>query len=94
MMGFGIGIFFFLSNNWEIQPQKFPILSQIGMTWMRMRPELGLEQIHPNDIAGIADLALPFSIALTLECWRRKVNSGEHFVWADVLPNPGDYPVE
>ena len=72
LMGFGNGIFFFLSNNWVVQPQKFQLLSQIGMAWMRVRPDLGLEAMHPNDFAGIAALALPFSLALTLEFWRRK----------------------
>ena len=72
LMGFGIGIFYFLSNNWETQPQKFQILSQFGIGWMRIRPNLGLEAMPLNDFAGIANLALPFSIALTLDWWRRK----------------------
>ena len=71
LMGFGISIYFFLSNNWEVQPQKFQLLSQIGVAWMRIRPDLGLVAIHPNDVAGIAGLTLPFSIALTIECRRR-----------------------
>jgi O-antigen ligase len=76
LMGFGIGIFFFLSNNWEGQPQKFQLLSQIGMAWMRIRPNLNLEAMHPNYIAGIAVLSFPFSIALTLKYCRRKSVAG------------------
>lgn len=76
LLGFGISIFFFLSNNWEVQPQKFQLLSRIGTAWMRVRPNLNLEAVHPNDIAGIAGLTLPFSIALVLDCWRRKAVLG------------------
>ena len=72
LMGVGISIYFFLSNNWEIQPLKVQLLSQIGIAWMRIRPNLPLESIHPNDIAGIAVIALPFSLALTLRFSRRK----------------------
>jgi hypothetical protein len=51
-MGFGIGIFFFLSNNWEIQPQKFQLLSQVGIAWMRIRLNWGLEAIHRMILLG------------------------------------------
>ena len=71
LMGFGIGVYFFLSNNWEVQPQKFQLLSQIGRSWMQVRPNLGLVAIHPNDIAGIAGMTLPFSLALALEYRKR-----------------------
>jgi O-antigen ligase len=70
LLGFGAGIFFFLSNDWGLQPQKFQFLSQIGIAWMRIRPNLGLKT--PNELTGIVVLAMPFSIALTLECWRKK----------------------
>jgi O-antigen ligase len=72
LMGFGMCIFFFLSNNWEVQIHKFQLLSQIGIAWMRVRPDLGLQAFNPNDLGGIAALTLPFSITLTRECWRRK----------------------
>ena len=72
LLGIGIGIFFFLSNNWDVQAQKFQLLSQIGSAWMRIRPNLRLAVIHPNDVAGISGLTLPFSIALTLDFSRKK----------------------
>ena len=72
LIGFGISIYFLLSNNWEVQSQKFQIISQIGIAWMRVRPNLALPGIHPNDIAGIAAITLPFSVALTLRFWRSR----------------------
>ena len=72
ILGVGIGIFFFLSNNWDVQAQKFQLLSQIGSAWMRIRPNLRLAVIHPNDVAGISGLSLPFSFALTLDFRRKK----------------------
>jgi hypothetical protein len=72
-MGFGVSIFFFLSDTWELQAQKFQLFNLIGSIWMQIRPNLGLTPLHPNDIAGVADLALPFAIALTLEFRRRKL---------------------
>ena len=71
LLGSGISIYFFLSNNWQIQPQKFAFITQIGTAWMRIRPNLILETIHPNDIAGISVIVLPFSLALTLRFWKR-----------------------
>ena len=72
LLGIGIGIFFFLSNNWDVQAQKFQLLSQIGSAWMRIRPNLRLAGFHSNDVAGISGLTLPFSIALTLDFRRKK----------------------
>jgi O-antigen ligase len=72
LLGFGICIYFFLSNNWEVQSQKFRIISQIGIAWMRIRPNITLVGIHPNDIAGIAAMTLPFSLAVTFRFWMRK----------------------
>ncbi len=71
LLGFGISIYFFLSNNWQVQPQKFAFITQLGTAWMRVRPNLILASIHPNDIAGIAVIVLPFSLALTLRFWKK-----------------------
>ena len=79
LLGCGISIYFFLSNNWEVQPQKFRLLSQIGIAWMQVRSNIRWVAIHPNDIAGIASLTLPFSLALALECWKRKSALGSIF---------------
>ena len=76
LLGFGIGIFFILSNNWEVHPAEFKIFSQIGMAWMHIRPNLNLEATYPSDMAGIPALALPFSVALTFESWRKKSTLG------------------
>jgi len=72
LLGFGIGIFFFLSNNWEEQQVKFRLISRIGVFWMQIRPKFNLKALHPNDVAGIASIAVPFSLALTLEYYKRK----------------------
>jgi O-antigen ligase len=77
LLGLGIGIYFFFSNNWELQPQKFILISQVGLAWMRIRPDLNLVSINPNDIAGIASITVPFSLAIALRFFRRK-----SYVWS------------
>lgn len=72
LVGLGIGIFFFLSNDWEEQQVKFQFISRIGAFWMQIRPNFNLKALHPNDVAGIASIAVPFSLALTLEYYKRK----------------------
>jgi O-antigen ligase len=72
LMGLGISFYFFLSNNWEVQQIKFQVLNQIGIAWMHLRPDLPLTAIHPNDVAGLTGLSLPFSIALMIRYFRRK----------------------
>lgn len=72
LLGLGVGVFFFLSNNWEEQQVKFQLISRIGEFWMQIRPDFNLIALHPNDVAGIASIAVPFSLALTLEYCKRK----------------------
>ncbi len=72
LLGLVLCVYFFLCNDWEAQPQKFILISQLGKTWMRIRPNINLISINPNDIAGIAALILPFSFALILQFWRKK----------------------
>lgn len=76
LIGFVISIYFLLSNNWMLVPQKFALISQIGISLMKIRPQLALGAIHPNDTAGMAGIALPFSIALVLEYREKKSSLG------------------
>ncbi len=72
LVGLGIAIFFFLSNNWLEQQVKFQLITRIGAFWMQIRPDFHLKALHPNDVAGIASIAAPFSLALTFEYYKRK----------------------
>ena len=72
LLGLVLSVYFFLCNDWEAQPQKFILISQLGEAWMRIRPNLNQISLNPNDIAGIAVLTLPFSFALILRFWRKK----------------------
>ena len=72
LLGLALSVYFFLCNDWEAQPQKFILISQLGEAWMRIRPNLNQISLNPNDIAGNAVLTLPFSFALILRFWRKK----------------------
>ena len=72
VLGLVVSIFFLLSNNWLVELQKFQFITAIGIAWMKIRPDLGLESLIPNDIAGIAAMTLPFSIVLSIEFHMRK----------------------
>jgi len=80
LLGLGISIYFFLSNDWEAQPQKVFVISQLGEAWMRIRPDINLVNVNPNDIAGIADITFAFSFTLILRFWRKK-----SYVWGSLF---------
>lgn len=72
LVGVGIAIFYLLTNDWNVQPAKIDSIHRIGFWWMTIRPLVEAEAVHPNDVAGISTIMLPFSIALGVRVWREK----------------------
>jgi hypothetical protein len=68
----GFGLYYILSNHWTDIPQQLQLFSQKILTLMQIRPSPGMDEMYVNDIVDAIDLVLPFSIALTIHCWRRK----------------------
>jgi O-antigen ligase len=70
----GFSLYSFLSNHWTDIPQQILRFSQKILTLLRIRPASSMQEIYLNDIVDAIDLVLPFSIALTIHCWRRKAH--------------------
>lgn len=62
-------VYFFLTHNWQVEPAKLALLNRIGLAWMAVRPTLPTHVLHPNVVAGITALTLPF---LAAAGWRAR----------------------
>src|SRR5512133_2350236 len=59
-IGVGISIYFFLTHDFVTLPRKLQIVNHIGRWIMQVRPQVAWKPIHPNYVAGIAAITLPF----------------------------------
>ena len=59
-----VSVYYFLSHDWDASPAKIEALNRIGLAWMDMRPELPLRALHPNVVAGMAAMTVPFLVAV------------------------------
>ncbi|VAW31314.1 hypothetical protein MNBD_CHLOROFLEXI01-4594, partial [hydrothermal vent metagenome] len=71
-LGASIAIYFVMSNNWRQWPAEIGLFNQIGGMWMSLRPSLPLPVLHPNTLAGMMALLLPFNIAFGIYAWRQR----------------------
>lgn len=67
-----VGIYFLLSNNWQVIPADIAVLQRLALRWMRIRPNLHLVGIHPNAAGGILAVLIPYLLAFAIYGWRRK----------------------
>lgn len=67
-----LAIYFVFSNNWQMWPSEIGFFNRIGAMWMGIRPSFGLPVLHPNTLAGMMALLLPFTVAFGLFAWRKK----------------------
>lgn len=86
LIGAGVGLFYLTQTNFTDYPLKIGVLDQIAAAIHRASPQLGLYTPHPNLMAGILLLALPFAAALAYQSWRTKnyvelVVSGAFTLW-------------
>jgi O-antigen ligase len=72
LLGVGIALYYLLTNDWGIYPSRIEILNQTGVGWMAIRPTIQSEMIHPNTVAGIIGMALPFLLASSLYALRNR----------------------
>jgi O-antigen ligase len=70
--GFIFSLFFWLTQNWGIQPVKFIWLSRVGTWWEAYRPDLGIQGMQPNIAAGILAVLIPIAGVSLLTAWEQK----------------------
>lgn len=61
-VGVGTSLYYFLTHDFVAAPRKLEIVNDIGRWVMSVRPQTAWTQIHPNYVAGIIAVTIPFII--------------------------------
>jgi len=60
VIGAGISIYYFITHDFVAVPRKFEFVNRMGSFLMGIQPQTGWRPIHPNYIAGIVSVTVPF----------------------------------
>ena len=71
-IGVGVALYYFLTYDFIASPRKLEFVNFFGRWLMGIRPETGWTSIHPNYVAGIVAICVPFALYPTLEYRRSK----------------------
>lgn len=58
--GIGISLYYFLTHDFIVLPRKLEFVNRLGLWIMTVRPQTGWTPIHPNYVAGMIALTVPF----------------------------------
>ena len=72
VVGAGFAVYFLLTNDWQLQQTKIPLISQIGLWWMSVRPSLQAPLMHPNNVASILAVLLPFNLHTLIDARKQR----------------------
>ena len=72
-VGVGVSLYYFLTHDFIALPRKIAFVNEIGRWMMSIRPQTGWMPIHPNYVAGVIVITVPFILYPLLEY--RKKNS-------------------
>jgi hypothetical protein len=75
LVGVGVSLQFFLTYDFIHAPRKLDIVNVIGRWIAESRPSSGWTSPHPNYVAGIAAISIPFGIYPILELANKKQKS-------------------
>lgn len=70
-LGLGVALFFLLTHDWEASPAKFALVGALAQRLVAIRPQSGLQPLHPNVAGGLMAILAPYQIALALR-WARQ----------------------
>lgn len=71
-VGAGVAVFYLTQTNFADYPTKIGLLNQIGFALHKISPQFGFHTPHPNLMAGIILLALPFAAGFAYDAARNK----------------------
>lgn len=71
-VGAGVAVFYLTQTDFDAHPTKIALLNEIGSALHRLTPQLAFHNPHPNLMAGILLLALPFALGLVYDATRHK----------------------
>lgn len=59
-IGAGTAVYYFLTHDFVALPRKLELVNQVGRWIMTVRPQTGWTPIHPNYVAGMIAITVPF----------------------------------
>ena len=78
--GVGVSLYFFLTHDFVTLPRKLEYVNRIGRWIMDTRPQTGWKPIHPNYIAGMIAITVPFIIYPSLDFRKKNAKIPEWFL--------------
>ena len=81
-IGVGVSIYYFLTHDFVALPRKLELVNQLGRWIMDIRPQTGWKPIHPNYVAGMIAITVPFIIYPLLDFRSRNENIPSLFLLA------------
>lgn len=61
-LGIGVSLYYFLTHDFIATPRKLEFVNQLGRWIMGIRPQTGWTPIHPNYVAGMIAITVPFIV--------------------------------
>ena len=59
-VGVGVSLYFFLTHDFVAIPRKLEIVNLLGRWFMSVRPQTAWKPVHPNYVAGMIAVTVPF----------------------------------
>ncbi|MBI4761683.1 MAG: tetratricopeptide repeat protein [Chloroflexota bacterium] len=59
-LGVGVALYFFLTHDFVALPRRLEMVNRLGRWMMSIRPQTGWTPIHPNYVAGMIAITVPF----------------------------------
>lgn len=83
-IGVGVSLHYFLTYDFIAAPRKLEIVNRIGRWIMTVRPHSSWTSIHPNYVAGMVAVTVPFVLYPVLE-FKKNGRSIPSFVWVLIV---------
>jgi O-antigen ligase len=71
-LGVGISLYYFLTYDFVAAPRKLDIVNAIGRWIMDVRPPTSWSPIHPNYVAGVVAVTVPFILYPVSRDWQSR----------------------
>ena len=83
-IGVGVSLHYLLTYDFITTPRKLEIVNSIGRWIMTVRPQTSWISIHPNYVAGMAAITVPFILYPVLE-FKKNSRVLPRFVWMLII---------
>jgi len=85
-VGVGVSLYYFLTYNFIAAPRRLEFVNNIGRWFMSIRPQTNWTPIHPNYVAGITAITVPF---IFYPIWKIRNDNRNIPVWFSIYAITG-----